>query len=107
MKIVKDMKDLNNRYGPASVFLCLMVIGLYLAVSTIIPIVLMIVGAMVFCGTISSPMEFPMDYDWAVYWIWAIILWLMCDGVMLRLRISRIEKRTQGHNGGLSDENRP
>lgn len=107
MKMIKDMEDLNNRFGTISVLLCVMVIGLYLAVSTIIPIVLMIVGAMVFCGTISSPIELPMDYDWAVYWIWAIILWLMCDSVMLRLRISRIEKRTQGNDGGLSDDKRP
>lgn len=98
MKIVKDLKDLNNRCGPASVLLCVMIIGLYLAVSVIIPTVLMILGAMVFCGTISSPIESPMGYDWAVYWIWAIVLWLMCDSVMLRVRISRIERRTQGHD---------
>lgn len=107
MKIVKDLKDLSNRYGPASVLLCVMMIGLFLTVSVIIPTVLMIVGAMVFCGTISSPIEFPMDYDWAVYWMWAIMLWLVYDSVMLRYRISRIERRTQGHDEEPSDENRP
>lgn len=105
MKIATDLKDLNNRYGPMSVFLCVMVLGLYLAVSTIIPAILIIVGAMVFCGIIPSPIEFPMDYDWVAYWVCATILWLMSDSVMLRLRISRIEKRAQGHNEGLSDEN--